>query len=98
MPTCPVCAAARRTSGPRGDIIFGVARELPSLSPPDLLEAVRRDFAAQRHNFARRINGLRTGLRAFEGAMTAPDAVFAIRQRQSSAPFRPGHRFSDSAQ
>src|SRR5213080_4122662 len=78
MPTCPVCGAARRTSDQHG--VLWVARELPSLTPPCLLEAVRRDLATQRHNFASRINGLRTGFRTFEGAVAAPDTMFTICQ------------------
>src|SRR6266849_3327963 len=79
MPTCPVCDAARRTIVPHGAL--WVARELPSLTPPCLLEAVRGDLATQSHDLARRINGLRTDLRAFAGAVAAPNTLLAIRQR-----------------
>src|SRR5579859_2245494 len=85
MPTCPVCGAAHRTSDPHGAL--WAARKLPSLTPPCLLEAVRSDLATQSHDLARGINGLRTGLRAFEGAMAAPDTVLAIRQRQQVRRF-----------
>src|SRR5438552_14100894 len=85
MPTCPVCAPVRRTSGPRG--VLCDAHELSSFTPPCLLDAVLCDLAAQGHNLARRINGLRAGFRAFEGAVAAPDAVFAISQRQQVSHF-----------
>src|SRR5579884_1747323 len=85
MPTCPVCAAARRTSGLH-DALWE-ARELPSSLSPYLLESPCGEFATQCHDLTRRINSLRTSLRTFKGAVTAPDAVFTICQCQQVLHF-----------
>src|ERR1700757_1753497 len=52
------------------------------LNSEQSFQPAQSEFTAQGHYLARRINGLGTSFRTFEGAVATPDAMFSVCQTQ----------------